>query len=257
MTEQKPNMKISDNKGLILSNFDEMMRYTKVVTNSGLCPRGLKGKTENETTANVFVALQWGFELGMTPMASIQNIAVVNGNPTIWGDMQLALVRKSGQLEKFHESYEGTEEAGDLVAICTIKRYGFEEVTERFSIGDAKRAMLWGKTGTWKTHPKRMLRYKARAFALRDNFADILKGLKSKDELEGEIIEAEVVAPKDDKKKEKKKKEDRVKERELLLIADCQTVDDIGRVTEQLEGRHKKEVDKRFNEITATEEKAK
>ena len=62
-----------------------------------------------------------------------------------------------------------------------------EETTEeRFTIADAKTAGLWSKGGTWKTHPKRMLKYKARAFALRDKFPDALNGMHMKEEIQPE-----------------------------------------------------------------------
>jgi hypothetical protein len=42
---------------------------------------------------------------------------------------------------------------------------------------DAKRAGLAGKQGPWQQYPKRMLQMRARAFALRDVFPDVLRGV--------------------------------------------------------------------------------
>jgi hypothetical protein len=50
-------------------------------------------------------------------------------------------------------------------------------VTVSFSVSDAKRAGLWGKSGPWANYPERMLKYRARGFCLRDAFPDVLKGL--------------------------------------------------------------------------------
>ena len=47
---------------------------------------------------------------------------------------------------------------------------------------DAKRAGLWTKAGPWQTYPRRMLQMRARSFALRDAFPDVLKGLISVEE---------------------------------------------------------------------------
>lgn len=41
---------------------------------------------------------------------------------------------------------------------------------------------LWGKSGPWQQYPKRMLQMRARGFALRDKFADVLGGLISAEE---------------------------------------------------------------------------
>ena len=42
---------------------------------------------------NILVAVQWGFEIGLAPMQALQNIAVINGRPSLWGDSLLALVK--------------------------------------------------------------------------------------------------------------------------------------------------------------------
>jgi hypothetical protein len=52
----------------------------------------------------------------------------------------------------------------------------------RFSVSDAKKAGLWGKSGPWTQYPKRMLQLRARGFALRDAFPDVLKGLVTAEE---------------------------------------------------------------------------
>jgi hypothetical protein len=52
-----------------------------------------------------------------------------------------------------------------------------------FSVADAKRANLWGKKGPWTQYPARMLKWRARGFNLADNFGEVLKGLKTIDEL--------------------------------------------------------------------------
>jgi hypothetical protein len=52
----------------------------------------------------------------------------------------------------------------------------------RFSVADAKRAGLWGKSGPWTQYPRRMLQLRARGFALRDAFPDVLKGLVTAEE---------------------------------------------------------------------------
>ena len=62
--------------------------------------------------------MQWGAEIGLQPLQAMQNIAVINGRPSLWGDAVLALVRSSGLLEQFEETQ--TED----MATCTVKRKG-------------------------------------------------------------------------------------------------------------------------------------
>ncbi len=103
----------------------------------------------------------------------------------MYGDGLLSVVKNSGQLEYIKETLEGDEPENsnvdfrdDFKAVCLVKREGNDEVRAEFSVSDAKRAELWTKAGSWKTHPKRMLKYRARAFVLRDEFPDILLGMQ-------------------------------------------------------------------------------
>lgn len=128
-----------------------------------------------------FVAIYKGASLGLDAFTSLQRISVVNNRATIWGDTALALVRKSGLLDKFKE--EIIKESGKLKAVCTVKRKDEDEIVVEFSQDDAEAAGLWGKN-VWKSYPKRMLKYRARGFALRDCFADVLDGLYLKEEME-------------------------------------------------------------------------
>jgi hypothetical protein len=115
---------------------------------------------------------------------ALQRIAVINGRPSIWGDGAMGLVRASGLCEYVYEAIDG--DGDHMVAVCRVKRKGEKNPIERtFSVADAKKAGLWGKAGTWQQYPKRMLQMRARAFALRDLFADVLGGLYIAEELEG------------------------------------------------------------------------
>lgn len=179
MSEGKAIQIQTGQRGLALRSLDEMMRWAKGVAESGLAPKTLS------TPSQILVATQYGMELGLTPMAALNSIAVIGNKPSLYGDAALALVRKSGFCEYVNETVTGD---GDrMLATCAAKRKGQDEVVERtFSVADAKIAKLWGKAGPWQTHPKRMLQYKARAFCLRDLFPDVLMGLHIYEELQGE-----------------------------------------------------------------------
>jgi hypothetical protein len=153
------------------SNMTEAMEFAQMMAKSNIVPKDYQGNP-----GNVLVAVQWGMEVGLQPLQAMQNIAVINGRPSLWGDAMLALVQGSGLLEYFHE------ESTDLVATCTIKRKGMPESVRTFSMDDAKRAGLLGKQGPWNNYPKRMMQMRARGFALRDNFADVLRGMHSAEE---------------------------------------------------------------------------
>lgn len=171
----------TDNRGLVLTNLNDMQMASQIILQSGLCPDGYKTKEQ------VFVGLQAGAEIGLKPMQALNSIAVIRGKPTLWGDAALGLVKKSGLLSEFSEEVTGDGD-GMIACVKSVRKDGevLSTVETTFSVADAKTAGLWGKAGPWTTHPKRMLKYKARAFNLRDNFPDVLMGLHLTEEMEGE-----------------------------------------------------------------------
>jgi hypothetical protein len=162
-------------KGVSLESFEQLWRFATCIAKSPFAPKGM------ETPEAIVPAIQLGLEIGLSPMAALQNVAVINGRPGIYGDAALALVRASGLCESYTQKTEG---AGDtLAAVVTSQREGHEPLTHRFSVADAKKAGLWGKSGPWSQYPERMLLFRARGFNLRDNFGDVLKGLRTTEEL--------------------------------------------------------------------------
>jgi hypothetical protein len=156
----------------------EAMEFSKMLSESSMVPRAYQGKPQD-----IMVCVQWGYELGLAPMQALQNIAVINGKPSVYGDAMAALVQASPVCEGIDEHIEG-DGTTNPVAICVAKRKGRNPVIAKFSVEDAKRAGLWGKQGPWTQYPKRMLQMRARGFALRDAFPDVLKGLISAEEAE-------------------------------------------------------------------------
>ena len=163
-------------QGFAPANITEAIKFSEMLSKSQMVPKQYQGKPED-----ILVAVQWGYEVGLAPMQALQNIAVINGKPSVYGDAAMALVLASPVCENIEETIEneGTE---NPVAVCVAKRRGRSPVVAKFSVSDAKRAGLWGKQGPWTAYPKRMLAMRARGFALRDAFADVLKGLITSEE---------------------------------------------------------------------------
>ena len=181
-------------RGLALHTFDDAWRFWQMVAKTPFAPKDFQGKPEA-----CMLAGQHGAELGLGPMQSLQCIAVINGRPTIWGDAALALVQSSAVCEFVSEAVDGDGE--QMVATCIAKRRGYPTPSAvKFSVADAKKAGLWGKSGPWTQYPKRMLQLRARGFALRDAFPDVLKGLVTAEEAQDYPTQPEpvVVRPKFD-----------------------------------------------------------
>ncbi|WP_370194280.1 MULTISPECIES: recombinase RecT [Aurantimonas] len=162
-------------KAIIPGTFAAVWEMSALIAASGMAPKDMKSREQ------VAVALLHGLEIGLTPMAALQSIAVINGRPSIWGDGAIGLVRGSGLCEYVKEWTEG--EGDEMVAWCEVKRKSGEVRKECFSVAEAKRAQLWGKSGPWAQYPRRMLAMRARAWVLRDTFADVLRGLAIAEEI--------------------------------------------------------------------------
>lgn len=160
---------------IIPRDYDGYWRLATGLFKSGWCPK------DYQRAEQVFVALQMGAEVGLMPMQAVQNICVINGRPSLWGDAVLALVSASGLLLDFDERFEEGQ-GDDFAAVCEARRDGRSKpIIRRFSVADAQKAGLWD-TNVWAKYPKRMLQMRARSWALRDGFPDVLKGLRVAEE---------------------------------------------------------------------------
>lgn len=186
-TPEKRAPIVMNERGIQLSSFEELWRFSSAVHESRLAPKSF------DSPASIMVAIQMGLEIGLAPMQALQSIAVINGRPSVWGDAALALCVAAPGFVDIQETVT------DGVATCTVKRAGRTDVVRTFSMEDAKRAQLTEKPGPWKQYPNRMLQMRARAFALRDAFPDALRGVSFREEVEDipKQVEARVVATSD------------------------------------------------------------
>lgn len=151
------------------TNMSEAIQFSEMLASSNMVPKNFQGKP-----ADILVAVQWGSEVGLSPLAALNGICIIQGKPSLYGDSALALVVAHPAYGGHEEKLEGEE------ASCTIVRVvnGKEITTVRtFSVTDAKKANLMSKPGPWSQYPKRMLAMRARGFAMRDAFPDALKGV--------------------------------------------------------------------------------
>ena len=160
-------------RGVRLGSSTEALAFGALVIRSNMAPKGMTRPEQ------IVLALQRGAELGLSPMASLSSIPVINGRTTIMGDAAKSLILQSGKLREgmgINERVEG--DPGDpesWVAFCTSWRSdNTSELVSTFSVAEAKLAGLWKKQGPWSQYPKRMLRYRALGFHVRDHYPDVI-----------------------------------------------------------------------------------
>lgn len=162
---------------IIPRTIDEVGRIANAVIMAGLAPDSYKHGSDKEVASKIMVSIMKGAEIGLAPLSALANIAIINGKPCLYGDGAVALVQRSGQVEKWEESITGDEMTDEWTAHCAIWRKGQEvPYIGEFSWANAKRAKLIAK-GPWVQYPERMLMWRARTYAMRNGFADCLSGL--------------------------------------------------------------------------------
>ena len=193
--------------------FPHYQKIAETLSKSSVIPLAYRGKPED-----IFVAMAMGYQLGFPVEQSLQDVAVINGRPCLWGDGLLSLVLNHPECKSIKEEpiYNGQVVIG---YICTVIRKGHEPHSKSFTMQDAERAGLLNKggvrkgdephsksftmqdaerskkVGAWSTYPERMLQMRARSWALRDKFADALRGLRIAEieQDDEKVIEGEIV----------------------------------------------------------------
>lgn len=158
------------------TDFEGQWRKAQVFAASALVPKQYRGSPND-----VVVAWQMGAELGISPMMSLNYIAVINGRASIYGNGAKAVVRAHPQCRGLKVYTEGSVEDGTATGVCEIRRdlgNGEVETSRRtFTMAQAKRAKLWGKAGPWTEYPEDMLGWRALHRAASDAFPEALCGL--------------------------------------------------------------------------------
>ena len=193
VAKRNPNKELalsSDVGHIVPTNVDEAIHMARLVVEARLAP-----SSYNNDPKMITLGIMAALEAGLPPLYGLRQIAIINGRPTIWGDGAMALVQSKNLIGSYRVEEIGTiPVSNDLTKWddsygfrVTITRRGQQgEYVGEFTVGHAKRAKLWmnAKKAPWMEYPTRMLLNRARAFPLRDGFADALGGIAIREEVE-------------------------------------------------------------------------
>ena len=165
----------SGQRGLMPQSFGDIQR---------ICIAYHKSSAGKASLEDIVLCVTKGMELGLGTATSFESVAVINGRTSIYGDAIPGLVRaRSKDLEYMHSEFDVKDGSDEYAAIFHVKRKSeTKEHEEIYSVKDARRAGLWGKTGAWTTDPKGMLRRRAMNRGLRFKFPEVLQGILSFEE---------------------------------------------------------------------------
>lgn len=163
------------------ASFEDVKKVGEAIIKSGFCPAHFKEKND---AIGVIMCIEAGQQLGLSWMQSLSNLYPVKGMVGIMGDAAKALIISKPYCEYWIEETKGTYPNDDYTHIIRSKRKGLEnEYYSEFSVWEAKQAGLFAKE-MYKKWGKRMVAYRNIGFHTRDKWADVMKGFKTKEELD-------------------------------------------------------------------------
>lgn len=159
---------------IIPRTVDEIQTLAEVLAKSSLMPDALKGKVPD-----VVVSILAGQELGLSPMAAIRGVHVVQGKSVLSADTMVGLVLSSGLAEYFI----CTEESPERVTYETKRKGAPAPQRASWSRSDTKAAGLNTKDN-WRLYERQMMKARAKAILARDAYPDVLAGTYDPDEMQ-------------------------------------------------------------------------
>ena len=165
-------------------NFEVAQREAKALAASDLVPTAYKNNV-----ANTLLAIEVAQRVGASPLAVMQNLAIVQGKPTWSASFLIACVNSCGQFSPLRFEVRGGDDASAKTyavrAIATDKESGKDCIGSwiTWAMVDAEG---WSKkTGSkWGTMPEQMFMYRAAAFWSRVFAPEISLGMHTSDEVD-------------------------------------------------------------------------
>jgi len=166
----------------VLARFNEWKQLATTLIRSEFLHSSLN------TPEKVIAVLLKGREIGVPVMEALSSITIINGKPTLTGQLMLALVRRSKELEKFK-----IERFVDRVR-ATVKRKGEDEVITEFGDTEATLMGLINKDN-YKKQKITMYQWRALSANFRLSFPDVISGMYLTEEIDPdkEIVDTEYV----------------------------------------------------------------
>lgn len=175
MSDQKKDLTLS-------GDYDPLVIKAQLVMAERMAQSKLIPYTLHKKPHDILIILQQGRELNIPPMQALNGINVIQGKPTVSPQLMLAMIYR-GMPNALIE-FDLNEK--DSVAIVTMARAGgVNKYTSTWSLDRANKMGLTGKDN-WKKQPMTMLKWRAVSDAARIVFPDIISGIYTTEEFDGD-----------------------------------------------------------------------
>lgn len=182
---------IVKHQGSALATLDGSVRFAQLLADADLLPRQFVGKP-----ANVLYAVEYGRTLGITPVAAITGIHVIEGKPSASSGLIGALVRQAGH--KLRVRSDGLSTATAQIVRADDPEFTYEctwtlERAAQAGLCEIKNGKPWardrnGKPTAWEKYTAAMLKARAITEVARDACEDVLFGLHYTPEELGAVV---------------------------------------------------------------------
>lgn len=187
-TPRELAIQMNDKNELVFKDHKEFASYAQMIVAAKMVPKHLTNYQE------VMAAWNLAAQLKLPPQISIRNIAIIEGVPSLFGDLPLALAQRHPDFIMYDEYVIDSQynkiclenknlDADIFSAVVLIQRKGMEKPQSfTFTIAESKKAGInkektaKGYDTVWAKYPKDMIIRKARIRALRAIFADAISG---------------------------------------------------------------------------------
>lgn len=180
--KERVNMVANLSEGIYSSSdtFNLAYQMAKGLSQSTLVPQQFQNNP-----ANCLIALEQSNRLGISPMAVMQNLYIVQGRPSFSSSFIIGLINSSGKYDMELQFDEEEKDGKPYACTCWTELNGRKVSGIRITMDMAEKEGWSKKNGSkWLTIPQVMLRYRAASFFARMNCPELSIGLYSKEELD-------------------------------------------------------------------------
>lgn len=167
-----------------MTDLDAQVRYAKLLSESTLIPRHLRGNP-----ANVLLYLGLAEAQDVQPVVAFRGFQVIGDQPAMSPEMMRAQIMRHGHTLTYREN-------SDARCVLHGKRAdNGSELEVVWDLDKARKAGLDPGKGTWAKYPSAMLSARATAELARALFADCLNGISYTPEELGAVVEEDGTIP--------------------------------------------------------------
>ena len=167
-----------------MTDLDAQVRYAKLLSESTLIPRHLRGNP-----ANVLLYLGLAEAQDVQPVVAFRGFQVIGDQPAMSPEMMRAQIMRHGHTLTYRENSDAR------CVLHGLRADNGSELEVVWDLDKARKAGLDPGKATWAKYPSAMLSARATAELARALFADCLNGISYTPEELGAVVEEDGTVP--------------------------------------------------------------